>query len=192
MSRIQCGDAISELSLPAIDGSHFTIGQVAGKRFLLSFFRFASCPFCNLRVHQLVTKFPEFSSQFTVVGIFDASIDELQRTAERHHSPFPILADRDNRYYQRFGVERSWLGVAKGMLLRFPQLLYSVFVKGHIPLKIGGHMATMPLNLLVDEQGIVQYAHYGQDEGDHLPMAVVEAFANRGEVPDVAVKLPTE
>ena len=192
MSKVQRGDAISELNLPAIDGSQFTIDQVVGKRYLLSFFRFASCPFCNLRVHQLVTKFPDFSDQFTVVGIFDASIDELRRTAERHHSPFPILADGENRYYQRFGVERSWFGVLKGMVLRFPQLLYSVFVKGNVPLWIGGHMATMPVNLLVDERGIVQYAHYGKDEGDHLPMAAVEAFANRGEVPAVAVNLSTE
>ncbi|GAB3376735.1 redoxin domain-containing protein [Spongiibacter taiwanensis] len=184
MARIEAGEKITELSLPDYTGGVFSLDAVKGKRYLLSFFRFASCPFCNLRVHQLVSHFQEFGDQFTVVAIFDADQQELSRSALRHQAPFPILADKDNRYYRRFGVERSYLGVLKGMLMRFHQLCYSVVVKGNIPLKIGGHVATMPLNLLVDEDGVVKYAHYGRDEGDHLPLAVVKKFALTGDVPD--------
>lgn len=183
MTRITVGSRIDELTLPNFDGSEFSIEQVRGRRYLLSFFRFASCPFCNLRVHQLVKNVDQFGPDFTVVGIFDASREELQRNAEKHQSPFPILADADNRYYRKFAVERSWLGVLKGFVLRFPVLLYSILVKGNLPLKIGGHLATMPLNLLVDEEGVVQYVHYGRDEGDHIPLDQVRAFALSGQVP---------
>ena len=47
----QVGDKIIGLNLPNIDGSQFTLDQVKGKRYMLSFMRFAACPFCQLRIH---------------------------------------------------------------------------------------------------------------------------------------------
>lgn len=183
MARIKAGTAVSELSLPNIDGSQFSIEEVKGRRYLLSFFRFASCPFCNLRVHELVTHYSQYPENFTIVGIFDSPLDNLQKHAAGHDAPFPILADAENRYYQKFGVERSIAGVLRGMFLRMHRAIYGMFVKGYIPLSIKGAMTTMPLNILVDEQGIVQYAHYGRDEGDHLPLLAVKEFADTGSVP---------
>ncbi len=186
MTQIQVGAKVAELNLPNIDGSRFSIDQVAGRRYWLSFFRFASCPFCNLRVHNLIKHLPEWGDNFTVVGIFDASLEELQSSAEKHHAPFPILADQENHYYRRFRVPRSWLGVIKGIVGRFHTAIYAMFVKGYFPLKVSGHLATMPLNLLVDEQGVVQYVHSGRDEGDHIPLDQLKAFALHGEVPAAA------
>jgi thioredoxin-dependent peroxiredoxin len=183
MSRINVGDCISELNLPAIDGRLFSIEQVAGRRYLLSFFRFAGCPFCNMRVHELVKHYADFGPNFTVVGIFDSSLENLQRHAEDHHAPFALLADADNVYYRRFGVERSVWGVIKGLVLRLPRVLHAVFIKGFIPRAIQGNITTMPLNILVDENGRVQYAHYGRDEGDHIPLMAVREFALSGKVP---------
>lgn len=185
MSRIKVGDHIDELNLPAIDGTLFSIDHVAGKRYLLSFFRFAGCPFCNMRVHDLVKHYAEFGANFTIVGVFDSSLENLQRHAEDHQSPFPLLADVENTYYRRFGVERSVWGVIKGIVLRMPRVLYAVFVKGFIPRAIEGNITTMPLNILVDETGVVQYTHYGRDEGDHIPLTTLREFALSAKVPTI-------
>ena len=91
MKQTKPGDVIGELKLPNIDNSEFSIDTVAGKRYLLSFYRFASCPFCNMRIHQLVTKYDELPDNFEVVAIFDSPLDNLQRHATDHHAPFPIL-----------------------------------------------------------------------------------------------------
>jgi len=72
-------DLVTDISLPSIDDSTFNLDQLKGKRYMLSFFRFASCPFCNLRVNQLVNKFKEFGKNFTIVAIFDSPLDNLQR-----------------------------------------------------------------------------------------------------------------
>jgi peroxiredoxin len=92
------GDAVTHISLPALDGSTFELDSLKGKPFMLSFFRFASCPFCNLRMHELVTRTGELPDNFTIVAIFDSPLDNLQRYAGRHDAPFPVLADADNRY----------------------------------------------------------------------------------------------
>ena len=49
MSRLKKGDPAPEISLPAIDGSTFEMSSMKGQRVILTFFRFSSCPFCNIR-----------------------------------------------------------------------------------------------------------------------------------------------
>ena len=59
-----------------------------------------------------------------------------------------------------------------------PTVLYAMFGKGYIPWVVKGSMTTMPLDILVDENGIVQFAYYGKDEGDHMMIEQVKEFAN--------------
>ena len=151
---------------------------------MLSFFRFASCPFCNLRMHELVTRFDELPDDFTIAAVFDSPLDNLQHHANKHQAPFPILADADNRYYKLYGIRHSVIGVLKGMFMRMPRLLYGMFVKAYIPLTIKGSMTTMPADFLIDDNGIIQVAHYGNDEGDHLPFEQLKAFSLQQETPD--------
>ncbi|MBI1283343.1 MAG: redoxin domain-containing protein [Thiobacillus sp.] len=173
------GDKVSNIRLTALDGSVFDLSSLKGRPFMLSFFRFASCPFCNLRIHQLVSRFNELGGQFTVVAIFDSPLDNLREHAERHHSPFPVLADEQGIYYKQYGIERSVAGVLKGMFFRMPTMMYAMFGKGYVPIKIKGSMTTMPADFLVDEQGVIRHAYYGKDEGDHLPFDEVKQFAAR-------------
>ena len=149
---VQAGDRAIPLRLTAINGEEFDIASLAGRPYMLSFFRFASCPFCNMRVHELVKRFDEFTNDFTVVAVFETG-----------------------QYYERYSVQRSILGVIKGMLTRMPTAIRGM-CKGYVPTTIKGNMTTMPANFLIDRDGIVRVAHYGKDEGDHLPFDDLLAF----------------
>lgn len=175
-SKRSLQDKVIPIVLPAIDGSTFSLNAMRGKRYMLSFFRFAACPFCNLRIHELVKRFDELGHNFGIVAIFDSPLDNLQRHAEGHHAPFPILADESNQYYEAYGVEHSVAGVLKGMVMRMPTLI-KCMAKGYVPTTIKGSMTTMPADFLIDEEGVIQFAHYGRDEGDHLPFAQIRSFA---------------
>jgi hypothetical protein len=50
-------------------------------------------------------------------------------------------------------------------------------LKGYVPIIIKASMTTMPADFLIDRHGIIQVAYYGNDEGDHLPIDQVKAFA---------------
>lgn len=177
MTLTKQGDTIGELGLPNIDGSEFNVETVSGRRFLLSFYRFAACPFCNLRLHELASRYDTLPENFEMIAIFDSPLDNLQRFTGDHHAPFPILADEKNEYYEKFGVQHSVAGVLKGMITRMPTMLYAMFAKGYIPWAIKGSMTTMPLDILVDEHGIVHSVYYGKDEGDHMPFSQIREFA---------------
>jgi hypothetical protein len=56
-------------------------------------------------------------------------------------------------------------------------MLYAMFAKGFLPIRIRGNLTTMPAEFLVDETGAIHTAHYGKDPGDHLPFEQVKAFA---------------
>ena len=188
-TRLSPGDATRAFRLPGIDGGTFDLASLTGRRYLLSFFRFASCPFCNLRVHELVQRFGELGAGFTIVAVFDSPLDNLRRHAERHAAPFPILADETGEAYRAYAIERSLGGMLKGMALRAPTLLRAMS-RGYVPTTLKGSLTTMPADFLIDEAGIIREAHYGRDEGDHLPFDAVAAFS--AEHPAGLEPVPTE
>lgn len=169
-------EKVNNIVLPSIDGQIFETESLKGKPFMISFLRFASCPFCNLRINEFVRRFNEFGEDFTIVAIFDSPVDNLKRHAEGHKAPFPILADEENKYYREFGIEHSVYGLLKGMIMRMPTLIKGMF-KGYIPTSFKGSLTTMPADFLIDREGIIQVAYYGEDEGDHLPFDKVKEFS---------------
>lgn len=179
--RLTPGQPVRRIRLPAIDGSLFDSDSLRGRPFLLSFFRFASCPFCNLRVHELVTRFAEFGPRASIVAVFDSPLDNLVRHAAGHRAPFPILADERNESYRAYGIEHSLGGVVRGMVFRMPALLRGM-VKGYLPTTIRGSLTTMPADFLIAPDGTIQLPYYGTDEGDHLPLdRVREFFLRQGD-----------
>lgn len=176
--RLEPGDKSTPIRLPAIDGSEFDSESLRGRPYLLAFFRFAGCPFCNMRLHELVSRHDELGDEFRVVAVFDSPLDNLIRHAEGHQAPFPILADESNEYYRAYAIEKSVLGVFKGMILRLPTLMKGT-LKGFIPKRIKGGLTTMPADFLIDPEGIIRVAYYGGDEGDHLPFEAIREFSAR-------------
>ncbi len=174
--KLSQGDNIINIELPSIDGATFNSKVLKDKPFMLSFFRFASCPFCNLRLNQLVNKYDKLGEDFTIVAIFDSPLDNLTKHSKGHNAPFPILADEKNTYYKQYGIEKSFIGMLKGMIFRFPTLMKSMF-KGYVPLQFKGSLITRPADFLVDRNGIIQTAYYGKDEGDHLAFDRIKEFS---------------
>jgi thioredoxin-dependent peroxiredoxin len=179
--RYKKGDKISDVKLPAISGITVNTADFRGQRYMLSFFRFAGCPFCNLRMHELTKRFKELGDDFTIVAVFDSPLDNLQKYSSQHQAPFHVLADEKNNYYRQYDIRQSFIGLLRGAVTRLPVVLYAVVVKRYLPLAIKGKLATMPADFLVDEQGIIQRAHYGHDPGDHVDFEQVKAFALEGK-----------
>lgn len=185
--RKRPGDKAPQIKLVSIDTTDFDTGTLKGKPFMLSFFRFAACPFCNLRLDELTKRFEEFGKDFTIVAVFDSPPENLLRHTQSHRAPFPILSDETNRHYKEYGIEHSLSGVIKGMFLRMPTLIRAI-LKGYLPTTIQGSVTTMPADFLIDRNGVIQVAYYGSDEGDHLPIEEIKAFSLKGEATETGMK----
>ena len=174
--KLKKGDKIKELTLPSTDGELFKIESTLGKKTLITFYRFASCPFCNLRIFEMNQRFSELDKNLKVIAIFDSKIDFLIKNMKKHNTPFIILADENFKYFKKFEVEKSlWkfiLGTTFGFI-RFCRALS----KGYIPLVMKGSMLTVPVDILVNEKGEIEKVYYGKNTGDHLSFDQIKQFS---------------
>ena len=99
MPQLSVGDDAPQFTLPAIDGTTFDMSAMKGKRVILTFFRFSSCPFCNIRIHNIVKRWDEFGDDTVMVGVFDAKIGELTKRMKKHNPPFTVVADETYEQY---------------------------------------------------------------------------------------------
>ena len=170
------GDAAPRLETAALDG---TMVRVPAERswLLISFLRYASCPMCNLRVHELTLRTAELGSHgITWVAVFHSPRRRLERhlrgDALRH-----TIADPHRDLYERYGVGRSWWGLLLSMLIpSFYWRFLRATALGYIGGAIDHSLHTMPADFLVSPDGRIRLAHYGRHIGDHAHVsAVLEA-----------------
>ena len=62
--KIKKGDKLDNISLPTANGNIFNTADLKDKKILLTFYRFASCPMCNVRLNTFVKRYHEFNNNF--------------------------------------------------------------------------------------------------------------------------------
>lgn len=164
------------LELTDIDGNPVRIG--AGRKLLLSFFREASCPFCNARVFELTHNYRDLTELgLDVVVVFSSSESDIRRFIARQPRPFRMVADPYGEAHRVYGIQRSLWGKMKAMMKRMPALLRGMGMTGMAGMRTGN---LLPADFLIDANGRLVDTYYGRDSGDHIPMERVELFAARG------------
>ena len=177
MTKLVSGAEAPNLSLPATDGTTFNMSDYLGKRVILTFFRFSTCPFCNIRINRIVKRWNEFSKDTVMVGVFDAKIGELTKRMKKHNAPFTIVADESYEHFERNSVVKSFGKFLWGAM-RSPITFMQATLKGYFPLTMSlSKLSIIPVDILIDEQGKVVKAHYCKDTVDHLSIDELIAFS---------------
>ena len=175
--QLQKQSILPDFTHTMLNGEEFSSKQLKGKKTLITFFRFATCPFCNLRLHQLISKSKEWGDEVQVVAFFESPLKTLQKHQSDEDAPFSILSDSQRVSYKKFGIVKSFWGMTKGIIFRFPTIVKGM-VAGYIP---RGMSTTIPASFLVDENLIIQEVYYGKDEGDHIDITIVEEFFKKSK-----------
>ena len=178
MPQIVTGDTAPQFTLPAIDGSTFNMADMKGKRVILTFFRFSTCPLCNMRIRRIVQRWNEFSKDAVMVAVFDAKVGDLQKRMKKHDAPFVVVADETFEQFNKNGVKKSFFKFMWGAM-RSPLTLLQATLRGYVPLTLSiSKLSTIPVDILIDEDGKVVEAHYCKDTADHLSLDRMIAFSN--------------
>ncbi|OIO61144.1 MAG: hypothetical protein AUJ55_01025 [Proteobacteria bacterium CG1_02_64_396] len=170
--KLTPGTPAPDFSLLDLEGNPVQLADYRGKRVLLSFYRYASCPLCNLRVHRLLGRIDHLKTQgLHLLAVYESSPTQLGYNAALTTSPFPILADPSRTLYRRYGVDTSMWGMIKGMA-RHMGTLMSTMMRGKM--RAEGAMASIPADFLIEADGVIAVAYYGSHIADHLPMEQIE------------------
>jgi peroxiredoxin len=160
-----------------INGNPVVLEDYAGQTVLLSFFRNGACAICNLRVHQLITRYPDYQRRgLVILAVFESPRERLRESVAEQAAPFPIIADPQAALYALYGVETSEEKVAQTMQRSdLPAAIREAAEHGfHLTHEEGSNFNRMPADFLIGPDLIVRQAHYADYVMDHLPFAAIE------------------
>lgn len=159
-----------------------SLSQYWGRKVLVSFYRAAVCPLCNLRLRYMIDRYDDFRQRgLEIIAFFESSPEMVRHYLERQRPPFPIIPDVKRVVYAEYGLESSLFGAAKARLLRGPQ--YREAARYDIGgnfwqniFQMDGLMGRKPADFLLSADLRIQTAYYGRDAGDFMPFAEIDRF----------------
>ncbi len=175
MKKLEKGNAAIPFKSKDLDGNIVDLQGFKGQKVLLTFFRKAACPFCNMNLQELIKRNAEFESKgIKVVTLFASSKEDVMKYAGKQNPPFPIIPDADYKIYGKYGVDISYAGMMKSMLN--PMQNFKAMTGGFFSLKSMTEDPVIPADFLIDENQNIHRAYYGKDFDDHIPVAEVLAW----------------
>lgn len=174
--RLKAGDQAIDFNIKDIQGNSWHLEDFKGKKLMLSFYRYAACPLCNLRVHSLSRKYALYKEHgIEMLAVFQSPKENIIKYTGKRNAPFPMIPDPERKLYKQYGVESSMIGLAKGFFtgtFLLPKLLKS----GIRPGKIDGDTSLIPADFLIGPDLKIEKAFYGKDIGDHIPEKEIEEW----------------
>jgi len=182
MHRLSSGDKIPKLTGQALSGQEISLSDYSGAPLILSFYRYAGCQLCNLRMHDFIKKYKKSyePAGINAIAVFQSPIDKMNKYTSEHDAPFEIISDPDYLWYDAFGLENSWAGLLKAMFKPKP-FLRSV-AKGYSRVDPDGSMNRLPADFLINEKGIIDVAFYSKDVSEHIPFKTISKWINQSAV----------
>ncbi|MDF4203829.1 peroxiredoxin-like family protein [Maribacter sp. SA7] len=156
-----------------IFGTEIDLSKMDSHKILISFFRYAECALCNLRIAELKRASEVFQKEdIEVITIFQSHEESLKESIhKRHELDFTVISDPNFKLYDMYGVTTSW-----GKLLRTASLkgIKSTFAASSQGFKLGGRVEgkfnQIPADFLLDRNKRIKIAHYGSSLIDHMPL----------------------
>jgi len=170
-TRLQAGESAPLFRVEDWQGETIDLQRRGKKRILLSFFRYASCPLCNLRIGQLINRHEQLTkSGVEVIAVFQSPPQRIRRYVGQQRPPFTIIPDPHRRLYRLYRVESSWKGFFRAWTIGIGKVFSAVIGNGFLPGTVEGELHRIPADFVIDSDGQLIEAYYGKDIGDHLPM----------------------
>ncbi len=124
---------------------------------LLVFYRGGWCPYCNFQIHELTAAYPEYQRRgVTPVAVSVDKPDESARTQPTYAIPFPVLSDPDLAAHDAFHVVHEADAAEVARLKGFGIDVERSSGRNH-------HRFAVPSMFLIDDKGVVRWAHADPD-----------------------------
>lgn len=175
--KLQPGMVAPDFQRADIFGMPIQLYDKEGGITLLSFFRNAACAICNLRVHQLIERYPAYQQRgLRIIAVFESPQQRILQYVGKQDAPFPIIADPQAELYTLYGVESSAAKVAVTMTMPKTHGVIEQAAAHGFPLtkEDGSNFDRMPADFLLSYDRRVIVAHYADYVMDHLPLARLE------------------
>lgn len=170
--RLNVGSTAPVFAAEALGGERVDLSALRGRPVLLKFYRFATCPVCNLHMHRFIKDYPALQAAgLTTVVLYHSPASKLEQ-ANVELPPFPLMPDPGKKIFKAYGVERGLAGMFSFTVMRE----YFLALKAGFPpgmFSADGGITGNPADFIIDADGRIAYAHYGRQCADSLDVAQV-------------------
>lgn len=156
-SALKVGDKAPNFTLKnALNKSVSLYNELKNGPVVLTWYRGGWCPYCNITLHALQEKLPEFKQEdATLLALTPELPDNSLSTSEKHSLEFTVLSDIENLIGKQYGVVYTLTdGVA------------SIYNAGFGLNEVNGDTSNeLPLaaTYVIDTNGIITYAFLDAD-----------------------------
>lgn len=173
--KLNIGDKAPDFETIDANGDTIKLSNYKGQKVLIAFFRYAGCPVCNFRVHDLIENYESIHSKgYRIIAVYESDNTVLKDYLIETPAPFRVIGDRKLALYKKYAVEKS-LGKMLGSV--FKKQPKEAMKKGNKlfkrKIKRDGNLTRLPADFIVDENGIIKVVYYGTNIGDHLPITEI-------------------
>ena len=180
--RLTAGAEAPLFATKDIHDRSVALSMFSGYRTLLSFYRSAVCPLCNLRFLYLLDQYAFYRANgLAIVAVFESPAPVVRSYLDQRSPPFAVIADPTDSLYTLYNVERSWLGTLRARLTRGSMYREAARRKvGANTVKqvfgAGRGVNRMPADFLIGPDLRIATAYYGRDAGDFLAFGRIHEF----------------
>ncbi|MEC7525052.1 MAG: peroxiredoxin-like family protein [Myxococcota bacterium] len=173
---IEAGTEAPDFEASGLTDERIRLSSRRGAPVWLAFFRFASCPLCNYRVHEMLERWEMFADRdFHLLAVFQSPAHRLREFVAKQSPPFQLIADPEMELYEKYGLEASF-GAALSANV-FSKGLSAATTRGIKLLALpDGPALRVPADFFIDRRGVVQRTYQGRDIADHVPLEEADAF----------------
>jgi thioredoxin-dependent peroxiredoxin len=175
--QIQSGTHAPKFQTEDLFGNAINLEDFAGKWVLLSFLRNGACAMCNLRVHQMIERYPGLHVKgLEVLTIFESPRSSIAQYVGKQDAPFAIIPDPQASLYALYGVESSEEKINAVMTMPETEAIVQEAAAHGFALtpEEGSNFYRLPADFLIAPDGTVRIAHYTNHVYDHLDFTAIE------------------
>ncbi|MFN8438742.1 MAG: redoxin domain-containing protein [Cytophagales bacterium] len=171
--QLKKGDLAPTIVTQDCKGNNINLNEWKGQKIWVSFLRYAGCPVCNFRVHELLKNYDQIvKSGYKLIAIFESEQVVLNKYASDYNIPFTLIGNPDLNIYNDYKVEKSNGAIVKST---FSSNTFHAMKSGKKEftekIKRDGSLNRIPADFLIDENGIIETAFYGKTISSHLPLS---------------------
>ena len=169
--KLKQGKKAPNFEVTDIHGTKINLHQLSNEKVLLTFFRYAECALCNLRISEIKNESERLKElDIKLIAVFQSSKESLIASIyDKHAFDFTIISDPESKLYNLYGVKPSWIKLLKTTTWKGIKSMLKASSKGYkLGGKVEGKFNQIPADFLLNKDKHIEIAHYGDNLIDHI------------------------
>lgn len=166
MERYKAGDTFPNLTVKTAFQPDRMVNDILKGKTVFWILRYIGCPVCRLDVTLIAKRYEEFKQKGAqVLVVMQSDKPHVKEALAQTSIPFEIICDSDKKFYDALVIRP-----AKSMEALVGKRLNKLQAKGALANQYGfdhgdyeGDEQQLPAMFIVDENGIILYAHYAEE-----------------------------